>query len=114
MHYIKIGEQVTVSGFINVGSVSGSPAGTLRLSGLPFTVASVEPGGAEYSVGTLMVYELTGAITSGNSIAPFRFDSGETTIQFYTFSGAGLNSTELAPLCATNTSFFITGTYWVS
>jgi hypothetical protein len=40
LYYTKIGRQVTITGYLEVSSVS-SPVGAVRLNGLPFTVANL-------------------------------------------------------------------------
>jgi len=46
--YTKIGNLVTIQGYFNLSSVSGTVSGVAQIGGLPFTISS---SGSDYSVG---------------------------------------------------------------
>ena len=61
--YTKVGNLVTVSGYFNTTSL-GSASGSIRIGGLPFTIAS----GASAHTGGVCAYGAGYAITAGYSV----------------------------------------------
>ena len=76
--YVKIGQQVTVWGFIpTVTNITSN--NTLQVSGLPYTVAS---GGSTEYVGTLMIRFVASTSLTGVSFNCYTY-SGRDYIEFY-------------------------------
>lgn len=103
--YIKIGNSVTVTGYLIVSGVSSpTPTGFLQLSTLPFTIGSRR--------GTL---SLIGEIfVAGNNILNLWpiLVTGNTYISIY--KGGGVNpSTDSAQMIQTDSRIWFTGTYFV-
>jgi len=84
MQYTRIGRMVHVQGNMVVSSIS-SPSGALRVTGLPFTVASLSEG-SDFSAIATWAYNLTGSVNAieGNGVP------GGTTVAIDEFTGTTL------------------------
>jgi hypothetical protein len=74
MKYTKVGQVVTLTGLLNVSSVS-SPVGDLRLTGIPFTINATNGGS---SGGVAYVYN--GLATSAHSSVQLSINSADTQL----------------------------------
>jgi len=79
--YTRIGRQVTVQGYFGVTSVS-TPSGTLTITGLPFTSASLSES-AEYSTPSIRLGSTTGTMNAAQGYV----SSGVTTLVLEDFDG---------------------------
>jgi hypothetical protein len=104
LRYTRIGRQVTVTGQLNVTSVS-SPVGILRITGLPFTSAS----GAlnQPAISVLATGLAATAVTSITGIV----DAAATTATLYKYSAGAV--TNLATDVQAGTSFYLCIVYTV-
>ena len=100
--YTKIGNVVTVTGYIKVSSVS-APSGILYI-GLPFTAAST----AKYSAAALCVFNVTGSGTTSDAWSII--DNNSNTIQVYNGSSSSV-AANWANRIVTNTDVRIQATY---
>ena len=103
LRYVKIGDQVTVSGQIQITAVS-NPSGTFQIS-LPFTCSGAE---ADYSAGNYRTYGVT--IPSDGRQAVIFADRGQAkaNLEWTRSNAAPLN--ELA-----NTGYYLIGlTYFTA
>ena len=100
--YTKIGNVVTVTGYLKVSSVS-NPSGILYI-GLPFTAAS----SAKYSAAALCVFNVTGSGTTSDSWSII--DNNSNTIQVYN-GGGGSVAANWANRIVTNTDVRLSATY---
>jgi hypothetical protein len=103
--YIKIGRQVTVTGFLQAPSVS-SPSGVLTVTGLPFVVTSVDNRSGFCGGG------IFGNLLSSASVSPLMINSGSglssfEISKFVTGSSAGLAGDVIA-----DTRFYLSFTYF--
>jgi len=106
--YTKIGRQVTLNGLIYVTSV-GSPTGTLRIIGLPFTPAGAAANYEFRSAAALRASTLAaGATTSiqGNLVG------GDASLYLFKYD-AGVSSSPAADVQA-NTEFVFSITYFTT
>ena len=104
-NYTKVGRVVTITGFLQVASVS-SPTGTLTLTGLPFPISST--GSRENFVGS----GIFGSVLATGSVSPLMVsgsagDSSLTISKFVTGSAAGLAGDVIA-----DTRFTISFSYF--
>ena len=104
--YTKVGRVVTITGFLQVASVS-SPTGSLTLTGLPFPIGST--GARENFVGS----GIFGNLLATGSISPLMVngaggDSSLTISKFVTGSAASLAGDVIA-----DTRFYISFSYFV-
>ena len=106
LKYIKIGNQVTITGRLTVNTIS-SPAGTLRISGLPFTVFNSSPNqGAGSIVPTNWAVGLTtamGIISFPNTTQALLYIRAATT---------GMTTTNVANLLANSCDMAVYLTYF--
>ena len=102
--YIRTGKQVTVTGYIDVVSVS-SPVGSLLLTGLPFAASS---GLGNRSAATIHATGLAAAATT--SIVG-RIVSSESQIRIDKFSAGSVSA--LAGDVSSTTVFHFSATYFV-
>jgi hypothetical protein len=103
-NYVKIGKQVTVTGFIAMTN-KGSSTGSAKITGLPFTVAAAT---ANYSAPSFW----TDAITFTVSLQGYGNVSG-TTIDMLQVSALGIGSTLTDTNFANNSRLMVTLTYFV-
>lgn len=104
-YYIKVGKMVHVQGSFTVSAVS-SPAGTLRVGGLPFTSASVaEQPDMGSNMGTVvnLVNAKSGIIT--------KLHPGGTFMDMNAGAGQTTEDASLADDVDTDSYFLISGTY---
>lgn len=101
--YVKIGNQVTVTGYFKAASVS-SPVGELSITGLPFPCADAD----KYYAG-VAVYA-TGLETSGTTAIMGWVDRANPAICLRRFT-AGASAPMAADVKA-NSYFFISATYF--
>lgn len=101
--YIKIGNSVTVTGYLVVSGVS-SPTGFLQLSTLPFTIGSRR--------GTLSL--IGENLVAGNNILNLWsiLVTGNTSISIYKGNGV-TPSSDSAQMIQTGSAIWFTGTYFV-
>jgi hypothetical protein len=105
MRYTKIGNMVTVTGSIRIGSVSSPTGNTLFITGLPFTRGD-STDGAEAGTFPVQIFD--------SSTASF-FDT--STLNPYLSSGGGLSELRLGVNCAllsVNDDIYITATYFTA
>lgn len=103
--YVKVGRKVTICGRARVGSVS-SPLGILRLTGLPFTVAS----GSQYDSALSI---LPSAMSSGATTSIVgKAREGRTFCELHQFTAGAISSTLAAQMQA-NSDIKINCTYFV-
>jgi len=110
MAYIRIGRMVFIQGTIELSSVS-SPAGTLRLGGLPFAQAgdltdAADRGGSQI----VSVVELSSATTAGI------YSHGSAGAAFFDINGAngGTGYQAIAGLVDASTKFIVSGSYYAA
>ena len=104
--YIKVGKQVTVTGFFNVDSVS-SPVGSLSISGLPYAIVNSTQNRA--SCGVFSEGLSATAVTAIQALFP---EYAPSTIIIAKF-GTGLSSV-LAGDVVASSAFSISGTYFTA
>ena len=104
--YTKVGRLVSISGYIEIASVS-SPTGRLTLSGLPFTAASGLSFQAESASTVLGVVS-----TSPNNFFA-QIANNTANIVYYLLSGTSISDTA-ATQVQSSTSFRVTGTYFTT
>jgi len=102
--YVKIGKQVTVTGYVEMTN-KGSSTGTARITGLPFTVAAAT---ANYSAPSFW----TDAITFTVSLQGYG-NVSDTTIDMLQVSALGIGSALTDTNFANNSRFMVTLTYFV-
>jgi hypothetical protein len=102
-HYVKIGNQVTVTGYFIVTSVS-SPVGILAITGLPFTCA----GGGKFYAGVAI--HANGLETTGTTVIQGYVEIGTTIIYVEHFT-AGVSAAMAADVKA-GSAFVISATYF--
>jgi len=103
MRYTRVGRLVTLTGLIDVASVS-SPVGDLRLTGIPFNV-----GGS--GAGSVSVYGL--GTTSTATAYQVLVDSGNTTTVFIRGYNAGGQVATVANNVQSGSGFYLTIQYIV-
>ena len=84
-YYIKVGDLVTVWGYILVSSISGG-TGQVWITGLPFTVADTIPATTIAGGGALNYFTNWGSTRSYISASPI---NGSATMRLYQIAGSG-------------------------
>ena len=84
-YYIKVGDLVTVWGFILVSSISGG-GGQIWITGLPFAVADTIPATTIDGGGALNYFTNWGSSRSYISASPI---NGSATMRLYQIAGGG-------------------------
>jgi hypothetical protein len=100
--YVKIGRQVTVSGFITVASVS-SPVGLLRMTGLPI------PNGSQRVAVSIWPHSLTASAITG--VVGF-IQASESTVILYVYT-AGNGAVDMASYVQAGTNLVVSATYFI-
>ncbi len=106
LKYIKIGNKVTVTGRLTVNTIS-SPVGTLRISGLPFTVFN---SSSNQGAGSIVPTGWAAGLTTAMGIIAF-----PNTTQALIYIGAatgGMTSTNVANLLANSCDMAVYLTYF--
>ena len=103
-NYVKIGKQVTVTGYVEMTS-KGSSTGIARITGLPFTIGSAN---ANYSAPSFW----TDGITFTVSLQGYGNVSA-TTIDLLQISALGVGTVLTETNFANNSRFMVTLTYFV-
>jgi hypothetical protein len=104
LRYTRIGRLVTVTGFLNVSSVS-SPSGILKITGLPFTSAS---GASNVPAISVMA---TGLAATATTFTTGIVDAGATTATLYKYAIGSVSN--LADDVQASASFYLSMTYTV-
>jgi hypothetical protein len=101
--YVKIGRLVLIGGEVGVSAISG-PTGTLRITGLPFTV------GVNMYTATTAKY-LASAVTQGTVISDI--PAGQTYMNPVSWGG-GDSYEQIADKVDTGTYFMVFGSYYAN
>ena len=102
--YVKIGNQVTVTADLTLGTPSGSSA--ITISGLPFTTGS----SSNQSVGPVMIYNVG---LSGANFATTYLYGGVNNVVFYYSASGGVWATIVNTNVASGSRIIFTVTYFV-